>query len=316
MFYVTPSFDWYQCTIFVSHLDKSPPRVLGAFLPEDVTFPTDYFEVVEGLALEYGGDVDIRSVPARNGWRYAVQLCRGPRVYCTVSMENGSTFKKCCNLQWTGSDAPRGAEIARKSFPGHSVTRVDVAVDACFSDSVCGLNPGTVLAGCTEIAVRNRLATAMLGDWSGREQSGRTLYIGSAKSAMRIRVYEKGREPDAFPADPAWVRFELVCRPKGSKFRQAAGRLAPHDFAVSHPAFAEIVRAYYPVISEAAVPVSLSETYNRHQADADKTLEHMFAQYGKALRAKCEMFDTNHSFMDWFMAKLYPDDSITVEEQL
>lgn len=314
MFYFQPSFDWYQCTIFVSQLDKSKPEVLGAFLPDDVTFPLEYFEVVESLALAYGGDVDVRSVPARNGWRYAIQLHHGGHVYCTISMENSAGVKRCCNCQWTGSESTKGAEIARRLFPGHSVTRADIAIDACFSDAACGLNPSAVLAGCVEIAVAHRLSTAMLGDWSGREQSGRTLYIGSAKSPIRVRVYEKGRQPDTMPNDPDWVRFELVYRPKGQTLRQAASVLTPYDIASSYAAFSEIVQTYYHNISDVAIPARLTEVINRHEIDIDSALEHMFTQYGKCLRAKCGTFDTNHGFCDWFMSKMYPDSCN--EEQL
>ena len=307
MFYFEPSFDWYQCTVFTSPLDKSGPDCLGCFCPEDVTFPLEYFEAVEQVALEYGGDIDMRSVPARNGWRYAVQLCHGSRVYCTISMQNSSTVRNCLNFQWTGSDSSRGAEIARKLFPGHSVTRLDVAIDSCFYEPASGLTPGVVLAGCVDIAIAHRLGTTMLGDWSGREQSGRTLYLGSAKSALRVRVYEKGRQPDTFPADPDWIRFELVCRPKGQKFRKAASFLTPYDVAVSHPAFAEIVETYYPDLASAGFPVCLSETYSRHDSDFDRSLEQMLHQYKKILRAKCQMFDTNHRFFDWLMSRLYPN---------
>jgi len=311
MFYFEPSFDWYQCTVFVSPLDKSGVHCLGCFCPEDVTFPLEYFEAVEELALAYGGDIDIRTVPARNGWRYAVQLHHGSRVYCTISMQNSSTVRNCFNVQWTGSDSNRGAEIARRLFPGHSVTRVDVAFDACFSESTSGLTPSVVLAGCVDVAMSHRLGTTMLGDWSGRDQSGRTLYIGSAKSALRVRVYEKGRQPDTMPADPDWVRFELVYRPKGQTLRQAASLLTTYDIASSYPAFSEIVKAYYPDISDFAVPVRLSETYNRHDLDIDRALEHMFHQYGKCLRAKCGNFDTNHGFIDWFLCRLYSDDTLS-----
>lgn len=313
MFYFEPSFDWYQCTVFVSPLDKSGPCVLGCFCPEDVTFPLDYFEAVEQVAFAYGGDVDIRSVPARNGWRHAVQLHHGSRVYCTISMENSATVKKCFNLQFTGSDSTRGAEIARRLFPSHSVTRLDVAIDACFSPSTSGLSTGVVLAACVDIAVSHQLSTTMLGDWSGRDQSGRTLYIGSAKSALRARVYEKGRQPDTMPADPDWLRFELVYRPKGQALRQQAAILTPYDIAASFPAFHEIVKTYYHDLEDLAVPVQLSEVINRHQTDVDRALEHMFFQYKKSLRAKCETFDTNHSFCDWLLARLYPDDSFTEE---
>jgi len=311
MFYFEPSFDWYQCTVFVSPLDKSGVHCLGCFCPEDVTFPLEYFEAVEEIALEYGGDIDVQTVPARNGWRYAVQLHHGSRVYCTISMENAATVKKCFNVQWTGSDSNRGAEIARKIFPGHSVTRVDVAIDACFSDAVCGLTPSVVLAGCVDVAISHRLGTTMLGDWSGREGSGRTLYIGSAKSALRVRVYEKGLQPGTMPDDPDWVRFELVYRPKGQVLRQSASILTPYDISYSHPAFAEIVKNYYNDISDAVLPVRLSETYNRHELDIDRALEHMFFQYRKCLIAKCQSFDTNHSFLDWFMGRLYLDDTFT-----
>lgn len=311
MFYFDPSFDWYQCTVFVSPLDKSGPRVLGCFCPEDVTFPLEYFEAVEELALAYGGDIDVRTVPARNGWRYAVQLHRGSKVYCTISMENSATVKKCFNLQFTGSDSTLGAEIARRLFPSHSVTRVDVAIDACFSSSISGLSTGVVLAACVDVAVSHQLSTTMLGDWSGRDQSGRTLYIGSAKSSLRARVYEKGRQPDTMPADPDWLRFELVYRPKGQVLRQHASILTPYDIAASFPAFYEIVKTYYHDIEDLAFPVQLSETVNRHQTDVDRALEHMFFQYKKSLRAKCETFDTNHSFCDWLLARLYPDDTFS-----
>lgn len=309
MFYFEPSFDWYQCTVFVSPLDKKSVNVLGCFCPEDVTFPLEYFEAVEEVALAYGGDVDIRSVPARNGWRHAVQLHHGSHVYCTISMENGATVKKCLNFQWTGADSNRGTEIARRLFPGHSVTRVDVAIDACFSSSTSGLSTGVVLAACVDVAISHQLSTTMLGDWSGRDQSGRTLYIGSAKSSLRARVYEKGRQPDTVPADPDWLRFELVYRPKGQVLRQQASILTPYDIAVSFPAFYEIVKTYYHDLEDLSVPVQLSEVVNRHQTDVDRALEHMLFQYKKSLRAKCETFDTNHSFCDWLLARLYPDDS-------
>ena len=314
MFYFAPSFDWYQCTVFVSPLDKSGVHCLGCFCPEDVTFPLEYFEAVEELALAYGGDIDVRTVPARNGWRYAVQLHHGSMVYCTISMENSSTVKKCINFQWTGSESNRGAEIARRLFPGHSVTRVDVAFDACFSESTSGLTPGVVLAGCVDVAVSHRLGTTMLGDWSGREESGRTLYIGSTKSTVRVRVYEKGRQPDTFPADPDWLRFEIVYRPKGQTLRQAASILTPYDIASSYPAFAEIVKTYYHDIADLSVPVRLTESINRHETDVDRALEHMFFQYKKCLLAKRQSFDTNHSFCDWLLCKLHPDDTFTDEE--
>lgn len=308
MFYYVPSFDWYQCTVFISDLSPETVHSLGCFCPEDVTFPLDYFEAVERVALAYGGDVDIKSVPARNGWLYAVQLGHGSRVYCTISMKNSASIKNCFNIQWTGSDSQGGSEIARRLFPGHSVTRCDVAIDACFSDSVSGLTPGVVLAGCVDVAMSHRLSTTMLGDWSGRDESGRTLYIGSAKSNLRARVYEKGRQPDTLPADPDWLRFELVYRPKGQALRQAASVLTPYDIAVSFPAFAEIVKTYYHDIDQLAIPVQLSETYDRHALDVDRALDHMFSQYKKCLRAKCETFDTNHGFVDWFLSKLYPDE--------
>lgn len=193
------------------------------------------------------------------------------------------------------------------------MTRLDVAIDACFSAASSGLTPGVVLAGCVDVAVAHRLGTTMLGDWSGRDESGRTLYIGSAKSAVRVRVYEKGRQPDTLPADPDWLRFELVYRPKGQQLRRAASVLTPYDVAANHPAFAEIIRTYYHDVSDLSVPVQLFEVVSRHQTDVDRALEHMFFQYQKSLRAKFETFDSGHGFCDWILARLYPDDSFTEE---
>lgn len=308
MFYYEPSFDWYQCTVFTSDVSPDSVSCLGCFCPEDVTFPLDYFEAVERIALAYGGDVDIKSVPARNGWLYAVQLCHGSRVYCTISMKNSSSVKNCFNVQWSGSDSQGGSEIARRLFPGHSVTRCDVALDCCFSSSQgLKIDTGVVLAGCVDIAVDHRLSTTMLGDWSGRDQSGRTLYIGSCKSPLRCRVYEKGRQPDSQPADPDWLRFELVYRPKGQVLRRAASTLRPVDFIASFPAFSEIVRTYYSHIDE-SVSVLLTEIVDRHSTDTDRALSHMFKQYRKCMIKKATEYDTNHDFCDWFLGMLYPDE--------
>ena len=65
---------------------------------------------------------------------------------------------------------------------------------------------------CISIAKDMRLKTSVIGDWYG--DGGRTLYIGSAKSAYRMRIYEKGKQDDnASIGGVNWVRFELVCRP-------------------------------------------------------------------------------------------------------
>jgi len=61
---------------------------------------------------------------------------------------------------------------------------------------------------------------AKAGDWEDFPEKGRTLYLGSKTSTTRLRLYEKGKQPEYVHLErPNWTRIELQVRPaKTAKF--------------------------------------------------------------------------------------------------
>ena len=52
------------------------------------------------------------------------------------------------------------------------------------------------------------------GDWDDFPEKGRTLYLGSQSSPVRMRLYEKGLQPEyAHLNRPNWARIEVQVRP-------------------------------------------------------------------------------------------------------
>ena len=48
------------------------------------------------------------------------------------------------------------------------------------------------------------------GDWDDFPEKGRTLYLGSQSSPVRMRLYEKGLQPEyAHLNRPNWARIEF-----------------------------------------------------------------------------------------------------------
>lgn len=134
----------------------------------------------------------------------------------------------------TGSDARDLARILRWIWPKHNVTRCDVAYD--FMEGT----PWAALYGaCLTVADllengtprQRKLKLNMAGDWARAEEGypgGRTLYVGSFKSPVMVRLYEKGKQmralyPDQLEKYPeGWVRLEVQVRPEGPARRDVA----------------------------------------------------------------------------------------------
>jgi hypothetical protein len=126
------------------------------------------------------------------------------------------------------------ARALRATFPDHEVTRCDAAQD--FD------GPGTwdrlsgLLLG---MADERGLSIDQNGDWY-RGRDGRTLYVGSRRSAVFLRLYEKGKQlraigaPGAESVSPDLVRVELQSRPEGGSrgFAAACGPMETFGFAV------------------------------------------------------------------------------------
>jgi hypothetical protein len=81
---------------------------------------------------------------------------------------------------------------------------------------------------------RGKSRTMHSGDFHDKKY-GRTFYVGSPSSAVRVRLYEKGIEqrikrPDLLVPPPSnWLRFEVQFRPPKSDSKRTVAALSPSD---------------------------------------------------------------------------------------
>lgn len=111
-------------------------------------------------------------------------------------------------IEVKGEHSPAVVEGLRSRFP-HRATRLDSCADF---DA-----PGAferLLGSCMVVKKRHRLKGERQGDWEDFPELGRTQYLGSRQSVTRLRLYEKGKQPEYLHlARPEWVRAEVQVRP-------------------------------------------------------------------------------------------------------
>jgi len=196
-----PSFDWYAATVVVTEDD-----LLG------------------GLSDNLGAEV--KEGRPLHGYSRGYELLTGEGVAARVLAggANGSPHA------WaSGAAAESYAELVRTLWPDeHRVSRMDSRID--FGGVSNGEETWDALyEACVALAAEKGLRTSVAGDYLGKV-AGRTLYVGSKKSDVFVRLYEKGKqlrgelrgapEADRIPLD--WCRLEVQVRPQGDKRWQAA----------------------------------------------------------------------------------------------
>lgn len=293
--YHTPTlgarFDWYACTVNAS---------------------------VEGLkstlAAELGGEWKPRE-GARHGFhnREVLELPDSTSAATMLWGGNGGLPHV-----YASSDAcDRFVEVIRANYAGrHKVSRMDAALDydngpgtwETLLDLARGIADGP--EGRVEGDTRKRVskvATNQMGDWH-HGIKGRTFYLGSFKSAVLVRLYEKGiqlREDAAKRGAPRvdisddFCRLEVQVRPDGPAKERAATATPFEAFG-----YAEWSRELLRRVEAAEVErVHIRE---RRESDFDRALNWMVHQYqdhilqevanwggwsnlGEALRHRMEM---------------------------
>ncbi|QEO10016.1 replication initiation factor domain-containing protein [Protaetiibacter larvae] len=207
------SFDWYAASI-----DENP------------------LVVIESLAGWLGADY--RRSRGLHGYTAGAEIVRDGNVIARVVY--GGNEEAWPHAWASGEDTPPFVAAVRALWPDHGVTRVDAAYDF-----KTGAPWQRLYDMCVNVADhlpngdrRGRpLKLATIGDWLREAEGhpdGRTLYIGSMKSPVLARLYEKGKQlRKAFPdqADkynPGWVRLELQVRPQ-KQARYDVARLSPEE---------------------------------------------------------------------------------------
>lgn len=177
------------------------------------------------------------------------------------------------------------ADLVRSVWPAdHHVTRFDSAVDFLDRDGEWQ-KAHDIAVGLAE---RRRLRLSTAGDWV-RERSiddaGRTLYVGSMKSPVFVRLYEKGKHarstatPDELQhIDPAWCRLEVQVRPQREARRRAA-TASPADVWGFSSWTGALASEFAGIAAERVV------MHEHRDADVERSLSWMLGQYRRVLSA-------------------------------
>lgn len=171
-----------------------------------------------------------------------------------------------------GEATPKAVEELRSRFP-HRCTRVDACADFDAPGSFESL-----LGVCQDIKKAHRLKGEKQGDWDDFPELGRTLYLGARASVCRVRLYEKGKQPEYRHLErPEWTRIEVQVRP-AKEAKAAFSELSPVEVWGASSWTRELAGK---VLQEHIDPHPAGTTYRLTQRDA--ALEWMCKQYGAHL---------------------------------
>lgn len=177
--------------------------------------------VVGAICGEFAARVDGGRQKGHNGFQNEVRL-RADRGFNSVVSWGGRLHGDLVHAAFSGWGAAPGADLLRRLVPEHRVSRADVAEDFCAPRAM------RELSRCAARAAR-RFDVKRTSLVPGRPEEGATVYLGAPTSAVRCRIYEKGKkaiidgdviEAENLPADlngqpiENWVRMELQVRPQ------------------------------------------------------------------------------------------------------
>jgi len=242
-------FDWYAATI-----DAHPMTVVGT------------------LRREFGAEV--RPTHGLHGYTHGFDLV-GPHGTMAKVLAGGANGNP--HAWASGEDTDRFVQLVRAEWPlEHTVSRMDAAEDFQGPGSWDRLN-----AECLEVADRLRLRVSQAGDYH-RLEDGRTLYVGSRKAAVFVRLYEKGKQlrakvtqgAELIPAD--WCRLEAQVRPQKDARKAAA-------FATPEQAWGFAGWTHDLAARCMALDVPRVQMNVWRESDDDRAFAFMVRQYGHML---------------------------------
>ena len=194
--------------------------------------------------------------------------------------ESGTEF---ANVMWGGAQAFTYIEVKGEKTPEavkalrerywHRVTRVDACADFDEPEAFERL-----LGPCLEVKKQFRLKGSKLGDWEDFPEDGRTLYLGSPSSVSRVRLYEKGKQPEyKHLRRPDWVRIEAQIRP-AKEAKESFNRITPMECWGASKWTRELAAR---VLKEHVEPHAAGSTYRL--TERETALNWMCKQYGAHL---------------------------------
>ena len=238
-------FDWYQATFY----DVSAETMINALL----------------------GHYDMstaKPIKGQNSYLYGWSISRGD--VCIARVFWGGVNGPYPHVISTSDSAPGVSSFLRDNFPDHRITRADVCEDYT-GDGTWDL----LYSELERFALHKGLKLSQVGDYT-RGENGRTLYVGSPKSIVYLRLYEKGHESGH--SDKNWVRLEIVVRPKKAKAREHFASQPPQAFFGASAWSLEL----YGHLTSLSVPRVVSGTV-RAPSDDEKAFQHLISQYTNVL---------------------------------
>jgi Replication initiation factor len=192
----------------------------------------------------------------------------------------GETHQGRVMLDVKGYRTRDAVRVLRSASIDHRCTRMDSRIDFDAPGAFEAL-----LGPLTAIKTRKGLRGERRGDWEHPED-GRTMYVGSPKSAVRVRLYEKGKEPGyRSQCRWDWVRLEVQVRPQqGAKevYSAASALQAWGSSEWTRELAGELLKqTIAPLKAEAVKPPSVDE----HK------LYWMCKQYGAPLMALLQRYE-------------------------
>lgn len=204
---------------------------------------------------------------ASKGYDIGTHFIVGDQVKYRLK-HGGQNAEYGANVTATGGDAPKLAEVLREAFPRHRVSRLDSCEDYHHKDAYPYLR--TIgLSIATKFNVDVREITKPLPE----SDDGCTLYIGSEKSAISGRIYEKGKQ---LAVGTEWVRVELQVRPQ-KRVKDVAAILSPEQLW----GLGRWSKALAIELGQADLQRVDVQIYQ--PSDDQRAYRHMLKQYGKVL---------------------------------
>lgn len=190
----------------------------------------------------------------------------------TGSVSWGGTHGDLVMVEVKGERTPDIVEQLRSSFE-HRCTRVDSCHDV--------EEPGafeSLLKPCIQVKKDYKLKGSKAGDWEDFPEDGRTLYIGANSSPVKLRLYEKGHQPEyRHLSRPDWVRIELQVRPT----KDAKDAYSRADSLAVWGASAWTRELAGLVLAAELAPLPAGTTYKL--SEQERALRFMCKQYGSHL---------------------------------
>ncbi len=189
-------------------------------------------------------------------------------------VQYGGTQNDLLMIEVKGEHTPSVVQALREKWPDHRVTRADSCADFDAPGAFEKLRKP-----CEKIKRAHRIIGGKYGDWDDFPEKGRTLYLGASSSPVRLRLYEKGLQPEyAHLNRPDWARIEVQVRPKKLEAGHQYSTLSPIEIwgagRWSRAIAAEVLHAHVD-------PHPAGTTYRL--SDNETKIRWMCKQYGAAL---------------------------------